>query len=414
MKRLLLISLVLFLACEDKQEKDCADVEGGTAQIDSCGLCTGGTTGLLPNYLKDCTGECGGNNICGCTDSNALNYDSTATFNDNNCNYDTTPPTVSISSPASGQTVIDIVTIIVATQDNEGISKVEFFIDDSLHFTDTESPYQYDWNTTVYDDGSYTIFVRSYDTSGNTTDSDLTTLTVDNPPNIIYSTIEEGNDVLTNAGLIIQFSEAMDLNIFEADTIITSVDILDENGVELNFSLSNIKIQNSNYIKLNNEPQTFYYDPSTFTCAFIQTTSGNNTEGTGEGFIIQEGDNEFKIGDEYLLNFTNNDVGGNGGNTGYNIEYIRTWPNPYYFFHQEESYGEHYLTFTHLPEHTGCIITIYTHLGEEIRIIEHNGNQYHSWDLKNEDGEDIVSGIYRYEVVYESISFTNGVMVIER
>ena len=51
---------------------------------------------------------------------------------------------------------------------------------------------------------------------------------------------------------------------------------------------------------------------------------------------------------------------------------------------------------------------------EEIKSINHNnGNQYHSWDLKNEDGEDIVSGIYRYEVVYESFSFTNGVMVIE-
>ncbi|HJN69325.1 MAG TPA: hypothetical protein QF602_07770 [Candidatus Marinimicrobia bacterium] len=230
--------------------------------------------------------------------------------------------------------------------------------------------------------------------------------------NINYSSIEEGDDISTNSGLIIQFSESMDLNIFEADTIMTSVDILDENGVDLNFSLSNIKIQNSNYIKLNNEPQTFYYDPSTFTCAFIQTTTIYNTEGTGEGFFIQEGDNEFKIGDEYFLNFTNNDV---GGNTGYNIEYIRTWPNPYYFFHQEESYDEHYLTFTHLPAGaSGGIITIYTHLGEEIRIIEHNGNQYHSWDLKNEDGEDIVSGIYRYEVVYESFSFTNGVIVIER
>ena len=33
MKRLLLIPLVLFLACEDKQEKDCAGVEGGNAEI---------------------------------------------------------------------------------------------------------------------------------------------------------------------------------------------------------------------------------------------------------------------------------------------------------------------------------------------------------------------------------------------
>ena len=50
----------------------------------------------------------------------------------------TTPPTVSISSPVSGQTVNEMVTITVTTQDNEGISKVEFFIDDSLVLTDSE------------------------------------------------------------------------------------------------------------------------------------------------------------------------------------------------------------------------------------------------------------------------------------
>jgi len=39
MKRLILILLILFLACEDEQVKDCAGVEGGTAMIDSCGVC---------------------------------------------------------------------------------------------------------------------------------------------------------------------------------------------------------------------------------------------------------------------------------------------------------------------------------------------------------------------------------------
>lgn len=62
---------------------------------------------------------------------------------------DDTPPTVSISSHSSGQTVNEIVTIVVTTQDNEGISKVKFFIDDSLVFTYSESPYEYEWNTTI-------------------------------------------------------------------------------------------------------------------------------------------------------------------------------------------------------------------------------------------------------------------------
>ena len=94
---------------------------------------------------------------------------------------DTTPPTVSISSPVSGQSVNEIIIITVTTQDNEGISKVEFFIDDSLVLTDTESPYQYECNTTQYDDNSeHIVKVISYDNSDNSTESQPIMLIVDN------------------------------------------------------------------------------------------------------------------------------------------------------------------------------------------------------------------------------------------
>ena len=60
MKKLLLI-ILLIVGCENPTEPaDCAGVAGGTAANDDCGLCTGGTTGLEVNYLKDCAGECGG------------------------------------------------------------------------------------------------------------------------------------------------------------------------------------------------------------------------------------------------------------------------------------------------------------------------------------------------------------------
>jgi Leucine-rich repeat (LRR) protein len=105
---------------------------------------------------------------------------------------DTIPPTVSISSHSSGQNVNEIITITVTTQDNEGISKVEFFIDDSLVLTDTESPYQYDWNTTQYEDNSeHIVKVVSYDNSDNSTTSQPIMLTVDNSgsyptPSVLY------------------------------------------------------------------------------------------------------------------------------------------------------------------------------------------------------------------------------------
>ena len=108
---------------------------------------------------------------------------------------DTTPPTVSISSQVSGQSVNEIVTISVITQDNEGISKVEFFIDDLLVLTDTESPYEYEWNTTQYDDNSeHIVKVISFDTSDNSTESQPILLIVDNSistptPSVLYPII---------------------------------------------------------------------------------------------------------------------------------------------------------------------------------------------------------------------------------
>tara|TARA_Y100001934_G_C12300045_1_gene749394 strand:- start:25 stop:1617 length:1593 start_codon:yes stop_codon:yes gene_type:complete len=41
---------------------------------------------------QDCAGVDGGQNICGCTDTSAINFESTATFDDGSCQYDTIPP----------------------------------------------------------------------------------------------------------------------------------------------------------------------------------------------------------------------------------------------------------------------------------------------------------------------------------
>jgi hypothetical protein len=42
--------------------RDCAGVCFGSASVDDCTVCSGGTTGRVPNSDKDCTGKCFGNN----------------------------------------------------------------------------------------------------------------------------------------------------------------------------------------------------------------------------------------------------------------------------------------------------------------------------------------------------------------
>ena len=114
---------------------------------------------------------------------------------------DTVPPTVTIISPNDGLTVSESVTITCISTDNEGVEKVELWVndvstvityeselyslfwniisdDDSSYTIIKSKPYSLFWDVTSYNDGTYTIIVRSYDTSANITDSEPITLTL--------------------------------------------------------------------------------------------------------------------------------------------------------------------------------------------------------------------------------------------
>jgi len=96
---------------------------------------------------------------------------------------DTTPPTVTITFPQNNSSVSEMVSITCISSDNEGVEKVELWVNGvSTGLTDNSEPYSFDWNTTLVDNGNYTITIRSYDTSDNTTDSEPIVLTVDNNP----------------------------------------------------------------------------------------------------------------------------------------------------------------------------------------------------------------------------------------
>lgn len=94
-------------------------------------------------------------------------------------NNDTTPPTVSITAPASGAGVSGTVNVAANALDNVAVAKVEFYMDGTLKATDTASPYAYSWVTTQYANGSHAIMVKAYDAAGNTGQTSAT-VTVNN------------------------------------------------------------------------------------------------------------------------------------------------------------------------------------------------------------------------------------------
>jgi hypothetical protein len=107
---------------------------------------------------------------------------------------DTTPPTVTITSPQNNSSVSEMVTITCMSSDNEGVEKVELWVNGvTTGLFDETEPYSFEWNTMTLEDGNYTIIIRSYDLSENTTDSETLILTVDNTqsnpiPVVLYPT----------------------------------------------------------------------------------------------------------------------------------------------------------------------------------------------------------------------------------
>ena len=116
---------------------------------------------------------------------------------------DTTPPSINITSPQNGSIVSEIVTITCISSDNNGVEKVELWIDSTTTgIEDQSDPYSFEWNTVSLETNtSHTITVRSYDLSGNTTDSETISVTVDHsistpspssiyPINLVYGSYE--------------------------------------------------------------------------------------------------------------------------------------------------------------------------------------------------------------------------------
>lgn len=82
---------------------------------------------------------------------------------------DTTSPTVNITYPTNGGTVPKNKSIIITANasDNIGVTKVEFYVNNSLICSDTTSAYSCSWKVPAKPKVTYTITAKAYDAAGN-------------------------------------------------------------------------------------------------------------------------------------------------------------------------------------------------------------------------------------------------------
>ncbi|CRK59608.1 Cytochrome c551/c552 [Alloactinosynnema sp. L-07] len=98
---------------------------------------------------------------------------------------DTTPPSVSISTPAAGSQLSGIVQVMASAADSGGVAGVQLRLDGQpLGGEDTVSPYGTTWDTRISTNGTHVLTAVARDVAGNTATSAPINVTVTNtePP----------------------------------------------------------------------------------------------------------------------------------------------------------------------------------------------------------------------------------------
>jgi hypothetical protein len=107
------------------------------------------------------------------------------------------PPSVTITSPGPGDTIEDTVTIETTASDDIGVSKVDFYVDNTPIETVTSTPFSIDWDSSTVNNGEHTIRAVATDTSGQT-ESHAIIVTVNNGITVLSPNGGENSEVGTS------------------------------------------------------------------------------------------------------------------------------------------------------------------------------------------------------------------------
>jgi hypothetical protein len=103
-------------------------------------------------------------------------------------NTSSTPPSIQISEPETGEVVSAVVNVGAVAVAQSGVPTVRFFVDGQLIGSpDSTPPFMVQWNTTAFSAGEHVVTATATDSLGNVGDAEAVTVTVDNshPANTI-------------------------------------------------------------------------------------------------------------------------------------------------------------------------------------------------------------------------------------
>lgn len=103
------------------------------------------------------------------------------------------PPSVRITQPGDGSLLHGTVMIRAQASDDVGVTKVSFFVDSGLLLADTAVPFQAEWPTGEFTEGSHVLAAVATDTNGATARHEITVSIDRTPPTVVITTPEAGD-----------------------------------------------------------------------------------------------------------------------------------------------------------------------------------------------------------------------------
>jgi len=92
---------------------------------------------------------------------------------------DTTPPTVVITYPVEGSTLMGPIKVITAVNDNVGVTSVSFFVDNLSVAKIQSAPFNFLWSVGFWaDGGGHTLYAKATDAAGNVGTSQVVDVTI--------------------------------------------------------------------------------------------------------------------------------------------------------------------------------------------------------------------------------------------
>jgi thermitase len=120
---------------------------------------------------------------------------------------DTTSPTASFLSPASGSSVSGTVAVQIAASDNVGVSLVSLKIDGVAVGGSNTSSYMFSWNTLSASNGAHVLTASAQDAAGNTSSTSVSVsvynLSDTSPPTVYVTSPAAGTTAAGNVTVLV-------------------------------------------------------------------------------------------------------------------------------------------------------------------------------------------------------------------